>query len=133
MEKKNFDEIELDIKWQGQPAGLWGRFLSLIHMNFTVYQISSDELIIKTGFFSRKTDTIELYLLKDPDMTENLYQKILGIGTITVIVDTHCNSTKAGSKLKLKNVKDCEKVRKFLRDAIETDVLERKVTYFDKV
>ena len=29
--------------------------------------------------------------------------------------------------------RDCEKVRKLLRDSIEEDVMERKITYFDKV
>ena len=37
-----------------------------------------------------------------------------------------------GEKIVLKNVRDCEKVRKLLRDSIEEDVMERKITYFDK-
>lgn len=31
------------------------------------------------------------------------------------------------------NIKDAERVRKLLRDSIEEDVMERKITYFDKV
>ena len=33
----------------------------------------------------------------------------------------------------LKNIQEAEKVRKLLRDSIEADVMERKITYFDKV
>lgn len=131
--EKTIKNLDFEIKWEGQPAGLWQRFLSLIHMNFTTYQISKDELIIKTGFINQKTNTIELYLLKDPDMTISLYQRMLKIGTISVIVDSHSSSGRAGEKILVKNVRECEKVRKLLRDSIEADVMERKITYFDKV
>ena len=130
---KKIEDIDYEIRWEGQPAGLWQRFLTMIHMNFTYFQITKDELIIKKGFFKQRTNTIELYLLKDPDMTKTLYQRLLGIGTISVVIDTHSNSDKAGTKMLLQNIKDCEKVRKLLRDSIEEDVMERKITYFDKV
>ena len=102
-------------------------------MNFTDYQITKDELIIKRGFFFQRTNTTELYMLKDPDMTINLYQRLIGVGDISVIIDTSNNNHRAGEKIILKNVRDCEKVRKLLRDSIEEDVMERKITYFDKV
>lgn len=126
-------DVDFEIIWEGKPAGLWQRFLTLIKMNFTTYQITKDELIIKTGFFNQKTNTIELYLLKDPDMTISLYQRLLGIGTITVIIDGSSSSSRAGTKVAIKNIRDCDKVRKLLRDTIEEDVMERKITYFDKV
>ena len=133
---KNIDKLEdvdFEIKWEGQPAGLWARFLTLIHMNFTHYQITKDELIIKKGFFKQRTNTTELYLLKDPDLTISLYQKMLKIGTVTVKIDSHSKGERAGEIITLKNIKECEKVRKLLRDAIEADVMERNITYFDKV
>ena len=124
---------DLQIKWEGQPSGLWERFLSMINLNFTYYQITKDELIIKTGFFNQRTNTVELYQLKDPDMMVSLYQRILGIGTISVVVDSHGSSDKDGRVILLRNIKDCESVRKLLRDSIEADVMERKITYFDKI
>lgn len=126
-------DIDFEIIWEGKPSGLWQRFLDVIHMNFTNYQISKDELIIKKGFLLQKTNTMELYTLKDPDMTVTLYQRILGIGSISVIIDTHSSSSKAGQKIVIKNIRECEKVRKILRDAIEADVMERGITYIDKV
>ena len=65
--KDDIEKVEFEIKWEGQPQGLWQRFLSMLHLNFTYYQITKDELIIKTGFLRQKVNTIELYLLKDPD------------------------------------------------------------------
>lgn len=131
--KNQLKDVDFEVIWEDQPAGLWQRFLTLIHMNFTTYQISKDELIIKKGFFTSRTNTTELYILKDPDMTATLYQKILKIGTITVMIDSHSTSSKAGQKITIKNVRNVEKVRKVLRDAIEADVMERGITYIDKV
>ena len=62
-----------------------------------------------------------------------LYQRLIGVATVSVLVDTHCGSDKAGQKLSLVNIPDAERVRKLLRDSIEEDVMERKITYFDKV
>lgn len=132
-EDTKLEDVKFEIKWEGKPSGLFERFLTLIHLNFTDYQITKDELIIKKGFFNQKTNTTELYLLKDPDMTVSLYQRIIGVGSISVTIDTSSDSHRAGEKIILRNIKECERVRKLLRDCIEDDVMERKITYFDKV
>ena len=131
--ENNLDAVQFEAKWTGKPHGLIESLLTKIHLNFTDYEITKDELIIKKGFFKQVTNTTELYLLKDPDLTVNLYQRIIGVGTISVLVDTHCGSNKAGQRIVLRNIQDSEKVRKLLRDSIEADVMERKITYFDKV
>ena len=125
--------VEFEILWEGKPSGLWQRFLTSIHLNFTTYQITKDELIVTTGFFKKKTNTVELYMLKDPDATESIYQRLLNIGTVSVVVDTHGSADRVGTKVWLKNIQNPQQVRKILRDAIEADVMERKITYFDKV
>ena len=132
-EESNLKDVKFEIKWKGKPHGLIERLLTKIHLNFTDYEITKDELIIKTGFFKQTTNTTELYLLKDPDLTVNLYQRLIGVGTISVLVDTHSGSAKAGQRIIIRNIQDAEKVRKLLRDSIEEDVMERKITYFDKV
>lgn len=130
---KKLENIDFEVLWEGAPNGLWDRFLTLIHMNFTKYQITADELIVMTGFLKRKSNSFELYTLKDPDLTETLFERILGVGTVSIVVDTHSSSERAGMKVYLRHLKDAAKVRKLLRDAIEDDVNERKITYFDKV
>lgn len=130
---KDLSKTDFELLWTGQPAGLWQRFLSLIHLNFTTYSITNDELLVQTGFFKRKTNTIELYTLKDPDLSESIYQRLLKIGTITVKVDSPNSGERFGTRVQLKNIKNPAEVRKLLRDAIEADVMERKITYFDRV
>lgn len=127
------DNIDYEIVWEGKPAGLLQRFLTRLNLNFTTYQITKDELIIQKGFFKRKTNTVELYLLKDPDLVESIYQRLLHIGTILVKIDSHSNYERAGTVITIKNIENAKEVRKILRDGIEADVMERNITYFDKV
>jgi len=128
------DEIEYNILWEGKPCGLFQRFLTKIHLNFTTYQITKDELITITGFFKRRLNSCELYLLKDPDLSDTIYQRLLDISTITVTVDSHDSAPGCAKRIiKLKNIKDGSKVRKLLRDAIENDVKDREITYLNKV
>lgn len=131
--KTTINDPSFDIVWQDQPSGLWGTILSTLHLNFTWYKISKDELIITKGFFNRRTDSIELYLLKDPDLRETLWQRLFHVGSIGVKIDSHSNSNRAGMLVEIKNIKKPTEVRKLLRDYIEADVMERGINYFDKV
>ncbi len=128
----SLEEVQYNLLWEGKPCGLLERFLTKIHLNFTTYQITKDELIVITGFFKRRLNSCELYLLKDPDLTDNIYQRFLNISTLSVRVDTHVHGTPSRT-IRLKNIENGSKVRKLLRDAIEADVMERQITYFDKV
>lgn len=136
MEKiktKNIKDVDFEIIWQDKPAGVFQQILTALKLNFTTYQITQDELIIIKGFIKRRLNSCELYLLKDPDLTQNLYQRYLGISTIRVLVDGKSASERAGRYLYIKNIRNGDKVRKLLRDAIEADVMERGITYFDKI
>lgn len=133
IDTKDINEVDFDIIWEDKPAGMFQQLLTVLGLNFTTYQITKDELIIVRGFFKRKLNSCELYLLKDPDLTENIYQRFLDISTIRVLVDSKSASERAGKYLYIKNIKNGKKVRKLLRDAIEADVMERKITYFDKI
>lgn len=119
--------------WVGQPSGFLGTILTTLHLNFTWYKISKDELIITKGFFSRHTDTVELYLLKDPDLKETLWQRLFSVGTVRVRIDDSSRNSRAGMFIELKNIKLASEVRKLLRDYIEALVMERGINYFDKV
>lgn len=133
VDTKNISEVDFQVIWEDKPAGAFQQLLTILNLNFTTYQITKDELIVIKGFFKRKLNSCELYMLKDPDLSESLYQRFLGISTIRVLVDAKSNSERAGKYIYLKNVKNGEKVRKLLRDAIEADVKDRQITYFDSI
>ena len=63
VHENNLDAVQFEVKWTGKPHGLIERLLTKIHLNFTDYEITKDELIIKKGFFKQVTNTTELYLL----------------------------------------------------------------------
>ena len=101
-------------------------------VNFNKLNFAHQNPISFKGNF-QKTDSVELYLLKDPDLKETLWQRWFKVGSIGVKVDTHSGSKKAGMLIELLNIKNPNEVRKLLRDYIEADVLERGINYFDKV
>ena len=45
--KTTLDDIEFEVRWHGKPHGLLERLLTKIHLNFTDYEITKDELIIR--------------------------------------------------------------------------------------
>ena len=52
-EDTKLDKIEFEIKWEGKPSGLLERLLTLLHLNFTDYQITKDELILSKNKHNR--------------------------------------------------------------------------------
>jgi len=131
--KTTLENPDFSIVWQAQPSGITGRILSFLHLNFTWYKITNDELMITKGFFNRRTNSIELYLLKDPDMHETLIQRMLKVGTVVVGIDTKNAHSRMDNPIILKDIEKPSEVRKLLRDYIEADVMERGINYFDKV
>lgn len=107
-----------EIIWEGGPYGLVERFLSFFHLNSTIYQITKDELIMKEGFFRRKTTTIKLYMLKEPSLIETLFQRFLNVGSIYLNIDTNLYPESTIKIVEIKNIKNPETLRKLLKDLI---------------
>ena len=81
---------------------------------FTKYRVDSDRLYLKQGFLSTQTDELLLYRIMDIKSSQTLGQRICGVGTVTL----YC-SDKSSGILELKNIKEYEKVRRFLSDLVE--------------
>ena len=92
-------------------------------LSFTRYQATNNCIIIKKGFFKTETDEILIYRIMDIRLVRTLAQKILGVGTVTLI-----STDKSVPRLELKNIKQSEKVRKFLSNMIEQQRAERGIT-----
>ncbi len=100
------------VRWEGHPLGIGDRILSLVGLNSTLYEVIGDELIIKQGFFKRKTHTFKLSDLYDPQLIESLFQRMLKVGTIYL-------KTNSNKLIELRNLKNPEKVRKIFTDLIK--------------
>ena len=67
-------------------------------LSFTRYQLSEDRLFLSQGFLNIRDDDILLYRVRDIDTRRNLWQRLFGVGTVTVL-----SSDKTMPTLVLKN------------------------------
>ena len=90
---------------------------------FTKYELSSDKLVIKTGFFNQNDDEVRLYRILDISLKRSLLQRIFGLGTI------RCNSVdKTMKNFDITNIKNSERVKDQLSDLIEESRRSNRVS-----
>ena len=93
-------------------------------LSFTRYSLSEDRLFISVGFLSIKDDEILLYRVRDNDTKRTLWQRLFGVGTVTV-----CSSDKTMPNMVLKNIKDPLMVKELIHQQVEEAKLKRRVRY----
>lgn len=91
-------------------------------ISFTRYALSEDRLFISVGLLNIKDDEVLLYRIRDIDTSRSLWQRIFGVGTITVM-----SSDKSMPTLVLKNVKDPIFVKELLHQQVEEMKIRRHV------
>ena len=91
-------------------------------VSFTRYALSEDRLFISVGFLSIKDDEVLLYRVRDIDTSRSLWQRLFGVGTVTVI-----SADKTMPSLVLKNVKDPVFVKELIHRQVEEAKLKRRV------
>jgi len=85
-----------------------------IQLRSRVYELTTQRIRIRQGVFSKRTDELELYRVKDSTVFEPFWQRLFGVGNI--IVTTNDASTPTLTLEALPNVTD---TREKLREAIE--------------
>ena len=93
-------------------------------LSFTRYQLSDDRLFISVGFLNIKDDEILLYRVRDIDTSRSLWQRLFGVGTVTVL-----SSDKTMPTLELKNIKDPIFVKELIHKQVEDIKIRRRVRY----
>ena len=99
------------------------RYLGL-PLSFTRYALSEDRLFLSVGFLNIKDDEILLYRVRDIDTQRTLWQRIFGVGTVTVV-----SSDKTMPTLLLKNVKDPVFVKELIHKQVEEMKIQRRVRF----
>lgn len=97
------------------------RFLGM-PLSFTRYAMSEDRLFVSTGFLGIKDDEILLYRVRDITTTRSLWQRIFGVGSITVM-----SSDKTLPNLVLKNIKSPMQTKELLHKQVEDMKIRRRV------
>jgi len=91
-------------------------------LSFTRYALSEDRLFLSVGFLNIKDDEILLYRVRDIDTSRSLWQRIFGVGTVTVM-----SSDKTMPTLVLKNIKDPIFVKELIHKQVEETKIKRRV------
>ena len=64
---------------------LWILWTLLVNKLTVRYRLTTDRLFMETGFISRKLNEVELIRVDDVSVAQNLLQRILNVGRVTVI------------------------------------------------
>lgn len=91
-------------------------------LSFTRYALSEDRLFLSVGFLSVRDEEILLYRIRDISLTRNLWQRIFGVGSITVR-----SSDKSTPQLILKNVKRPLDVKELMHKSVEECKIRRRM------
>ena len=91
-------------------------------ISFTRYALSEDRLFISVGLLSIKDDEVLLYRVRDIDTSRTLWQRIFGVGTVTVM-----SSDKSMPNMVLKNIKDPVRIKELIHEQVEEMKIRRRV------
>ena len=95
----------------------WGMPLS-----FTRYAMSEDRLFLSVGCLSIRDEEILLYRIRDISSRRGLWQRLCGVGTVTVV-----SSDKTMPTLVLKNIKNPLDFKELLHSQVEEMKIRRRV------
>ena len=91
-------------------------------LTFTRYRMSEDRLFLSTGFLTTKDEEVLLYRVRDISLTITLWQRIFGVGTVTVI-----SSDKTLPTLVLKNIKQPRMIKEKIHQQVEEMKMRRRM------
>ena len=97
------------------------RFLGM-PLSFTRYAISEDRLFLSIGFWNIRDEETLLYRIRDISSSRSLWQRLFGVGTVTVT-----SSDKTTPTIILKNIKNPMEVKELLHTQVEEMKLRRRV------
>ena len=91
-------------------------------LSFTRYAMSEDRLFLSVGFLNIKDEEVLLYRIRDINTSRSLWQRLFGVGTISVV-----SSDKTLPTLTLQNVKKPLEVKELLHRQVEDMKIRRRV------
>jgi uncharacterized membrane protein YdbT with pleckstrin-like domain len=115
--------------WTGKPSQ-WTNFpwflscLLVIPIPFALYKmmrvastrytLTTERLIWRFGILNRRTEEVELYRVRDTGLSQPLFQRLVGLGTIEVT-----STDERTPDILLPAIKDPVTVREYFREATE--------------
>jgi len=122
-----------DVIWKGTPSQLinikcylfcgalfwvvvplFVMFWQYLKVKSSIYEFTSERLILKKGIFNRLTDQVELYRVKDIRLEEPFLMRIFGLGNIVLVT-----SDKTLGDILLPAMRDSENLKDKIRHTVE--------------
>ena len=91
-------------------------------LSFTRYALSEDRLFLKRGFLNVHQDEVVLYRVRDLRVSQTLWQRVFGVGTVTVI-----STDKSIPELALKNIRQPNEVKELIHEYVEKMKVARRM------
>ena len=110
--------INIECLWKDRKRHLG------LPLSFTRYSLSDDRLFVSMGFLNIRDDEVLLYRVRDIDTRRSLWQRIFGVGTVTVV-----SSDKTMPTLVLQNIKDPLMVKELIHNQVEEMKIQRRVRF----
>jgi uncharacterized membrane protein YdbT with pleckstrin-like domain len=88
---------------------------------FTKYSLDAKSLKLYKGLFTTTEDDILLFRVMDVTVKRNLFQKVFGLGTMTVI-----SSDKTTPNLEIKNIKRIHEFKDALDERVDNERLRMR-------
>lgn len=116
--RRKEDDMETNFIWTERKRNALG-----LPWTFTKYALTEDRLFVTSGLFKTVEDEVRLYRIMDLSLTQTLFQKIFGIGTIQV-----SSADKTLRDFEIKNVKKPREVKEQLSQLVEENRDKKRVT-----
>lgn len=112
------DPLREDVLWEGRP---------LLSIN-TRYLITDERIRITEGILGKKREDIELVRIQDVSQSQNVGERLLSIGDITIRSNDRGNPI-----IVLQNIADPEKVHEIVRRAVLNARKKHGFTYREEM
>ncbi len=102
-------QMEFGLIWEDKKRPIFG-----LPLSFTKYQLTDENLIIKTGLLSIQEEDIRLYRIMDITLKYTLLDRLFNVGTIV------CHSSDVSSpEFELKCIKNAKEVKNTLAKLVD--------------
>lgn len=107
-----------EIVWSDRKRPFLG-----LPLSFTVYTLTREKLLIKTGLLTQKEEEIRLYRIMDVTLKRSLGERLFGLGTIHC-----CSADKSTPEFNVSHIKDSARVKDLLSDLIEEQRAAKRIS-----
>lgn len=93
-------------------------------LTFIRYRMSEDRLFFETGLLNTRGEEILLYRIRDISVTISFWQRLAGVGTVTVE-----SSDKSAPSLAMRNIKHPKEVKELIHKQVEKAKIAYRMRY----